>query len=186
MILGLDISTSCTGAALISNEGKLLHVTGIKPEGDDMFEKAVSFRIKLNAWLSTVKVSPREITSIYVEESLQGFRPGLSSAGTLLTLARFNGVASFISMLDLGIKPEYINVTTARKLVNLKIQRTLDTKQQVLDWAVTNHSLAPTTRVVKSGKNKGESVIESHYYDIADAIVVAMAGFEQRRGKIVD
>ena len=121
MILGLDISTSCTGASLISKEGLLLHVVAIKPAGDDMFQKANSFRVQLSQWLRQCKISKSEIESVYIEENLQGFRPGLSSAGTLLTLARFNGVASYIVMLDLGVVPEYINVTAARKLASLKI-----------------------------------------------------------------
>ena len=181
MILGLDISTSCTGACLISSDGLLLHTAAIKPAGDDMFQKANSFRVQLAQWLRQCKISKSEIESVYIEENLQGFRPGLSSAGTLLTLARFNGVASYIVMLDLGVVPEYINVTAARKLASLKIDRARDTKEQVLEWAVQRFGYVPTKRVVKAGKSKGQSVIETHHFDIADSIVVAVAGLEQRK-----
>ena len=36
------------------------------------------------------------IEKIFIEENLQAFRPGFSSAKTLMTLARFNGIVSYI------------------------------------------------------------------------------------------
>jgi len=186
MILGLDISTSCTGASLLSKDGELLHTMAIKPAGDDMFQKANSFRIQLSQWLRQCKITKQHISAVYIEENLQGFRPGLSSAGTLLTLARFNGVASYIVFLELGIVPEYINVTTARKLVSLKIDRSRDTKEQVLEWATAKFGYTPTSRAVKTGKKKGQMVIETHHFDIADSIVIAVAGLEQRKSADVN
>ena len=55
------------------------------------------------------------IERVFIEQSLQAFRPGLSSAKTLLTLASFNGIVSYICQDQLGIKPEYIGASTARK-----------------------------------------------------------------------
>ena len=41
-----------------------------------------------------------DIQKIFIEENLQAFRPGFSSAKTLLTLARFNGIVSYLSQLE--------------------------------------------------------------------------------------
>lgn len=36
------------------------------------------------------------IEKVYIEQSLQAFRPGFSSAKTILTLAKFNGIVSYL------------------------------------------------------------------------------------------
>ena len=40
-------------------------------------------------------LSKNKVDSIYIEENLQSFRAGFSSARTLSTLSRFNGMVSF-------------------------------------------------------------------------------------------
>ena len=60
---------------------------------------------------------------MFIEENLQAFRPGLSSAKTLLTLARFNGIVGYLAQQEFFCEPIYINVNVARKSVGLKIIR---------------------------------------------------------------
>ena len=92
MILGLDVSTSFVGAPELDYDG-----TRICCEAWDLrkvkgfFKKSQAVSDNLN--LLYIKYS---IKKVFIEESLQAFRPGFSSANTLMTLAKFNGTVSWI------------------------------------------------------------------------------------------
>ena len=93
MILGLDISTSCTGWCIIDASGKLIGMGSISLSKDkSIFKKAQ----KVKRELSRLNIE-YDIEKVCVEENLQAFRPGLSSAKTLLTLARVNGIVSYLA-----------------------------------------------------------------------------------------
>ena len=109
--LGLDVSTSCIGWCVLGPEGRLTALGYIplsKIEG--LYQKAQ----KASDELSTLHLR-YDITEVFIEENLQAFRPGLSSAKTLLTLARFNGIVGYIAHQQFGFEPKYINVNAARK-----------------------------------------------------------------------
>ena len=181
--LGLDISTSCTGWSLMTLddaqnvlEVKLgyIHLSKLK----DSFSKAQQVLAELNK----IK-KDYQPTRIFIEENLQAFRPGASSAKTLVKLARFNGVVSYLSQSLFDIDPEFINVNHARKVLGIKIQREkicgVSTKQQVLNWAMGQDCLAGfdwPTKTLKSGPRKGTEVTDPSCYDMADAFVIATAG----------
>jgi hypothetical protein len=116
------------------------------------------------------------INQIAVEENLQAFRPGLSSAKTLMTLAQFNGVVRWVCYDIFDIEPVAINVNTARKSVGLKINKkdkTKTTKEKVLDWVSEDDtSIKWPTKILKSGPNKGKKRICNEAYDMADAYVI--------------
>lgn len=176
MILALDISTSCTGWCLF-DEDKLVDIGHIDlGKHKDFYEKAS--RIKSDLKDINKKY---DIKSIAVEENLQAFRPGLSSAKTLMTLAQFNGTVRWICSEEFDIKPEAINVNTARKTIGLKVDKkdkTRNTKQQVLDWVSTdNSSIVWPTKILKSGPNKGKKRICAESYDMADAYVIGKSYF---------
>jgi len=178
MILGLDISTSCTGWCVLKEDGSLQKMGYIALSGDkNIFKKAQKVRQKL----SSLNIEYC-IEKVFIEENLQAFRPGLSSAKTLLTLARFNGIVSYISQLEFYSPPEFINVNSARKSLSIKVKRSkecgISTKDQVLDWVTGEVGSKYTwpTRVMKSGKRKGQTVLESGCFDMADAYVIARAG----------
>jgi len=122
-----------------------------------------------------------KIDKIFIEENLQMFRPGLSSAKVLIALARFNGMVTLLSNQVFDIDPEFINVNAARKLVALKIDKkdkTKTTKEKVLEWVDSelNGSFDWPMKTLKSGPRKGTVIHESGCYDIADAYVIALAG----------
>ncbi len=177
MILGLDISTSCTGWCILTAEGKLVEMGYIPlSKLDCLFSKAdviSKFVSELNLF--------QEITSIFIEENLQAFRPGLSSAKTLITLARFNGIVSYICKKEFNMMPVYLNVNSARKSLGIKITRgkkaEKSTKEQILDWVdgeLENYNWPNKT--LKSGPRKGSVVPEPGCYDMADSYVIARAG----------
>ncbi len=112
MLLSLDISTSCTGWAVFDENGfrNMGFINLSKHKG--LFEKANRVKAELLRL-----VSDHSITVVAVEENLQAFRPGLSSAKTLMTLAQFNGVVRWICYSEFNVPVHSINVNTARKNV---------------------------------------------------------------------
>lgn len=180
MLLSLDISTSCTGYCVF-DQNELLHYDYIdlsKHKG--MFEKAAEVQTQIKK-ISNIY----NITDVCVEENLQAFRPGLSSAKTLMTLAQFNGVVRWICYEIFAVEVTAINVNSARKAVGLKINRKIksSTKEQVYDFvkAKNNNSVNDKikiqwpSKILKSGPNKGQLRIRNEAYDIADAYIIGKA-----------
>lgn len=180
IVLGLDISTSITGYCLIDTERPLGHRL-IETDGliisklKDSYDKSVFIR---EAFLSLSK--KYKIEKIVVEENLQAFRRGLSSAKTLSTLARFNGVVCYIAQDVFQVPVEMINVNSARSRTGLKVDRKSDVpiKEQVVNW-IKQHpdfsDYAWPTKQLKSGPRKGLVVMQQKCYDIADAAVVCLS-----------
>lgn len=181
MILGLDISTSCTGWCVLDEHGSLVSIGYIDLKKEkNVFKKAKTVQKKM----SDIHIS-HEIKKIFIEENLQTFRSGFSSAKTLSTLARFNGIVSFICCEEFKIDPEFLNVNSSRRSLGIKLQREKDcgksTKEQVLEWvssSLGNTNYQWPIRTLKSGPRKGQRVLESGCYDMADAYVIAKAGAE--------
>ena len=175
MILGLDVSTSNVGWCLLDRTGALLEAGAVElSKKKDIFEKASAVREVL------AQISARnEISSVAIEENLQAFRPGFSSAKTIVTLARFNGIVTLMAFEETGVRPDFINVNSARKSAGLKIikKSEVSTKDQVLNFVkqkVPNFDWP--TRTLKSGTRKGLVIPADCCYDIADAYIVAVAG----------
>ena len=171
MLLALDISTSCTGYCIF-DEDKLIDIGSINlSKHKGLFAKASLVKSEIIKLDNT-----HSIDRVVVEENLQAFRPGLSSAKTLMTLAQFNGVVRWICHERLEVPVEAINVNTARKSVGLKIDKkdkSKTTKEKVLDWvSADDPSIKWPTKILKSGPNKGKKRICSEAYDMADAYVI--------------
>ena len=172
--LGLDISTSIIGISIFEDQKmkELFYVDLTKTKC--MFDKAKKYKSFLEE-----KLNEYNIKNIYVEETLQSFSRGLSSAKTLMTLAKFNGIVSNITFEKFNIKPDFINVNVARKSLGLKIDKSIDKdkKEQVMDW-VSNDlgGYDWPTKIISRGKNKGLVKYEKFCYDIADAYVICKAG----------
>lgn len=177
LILGLDVSTSCTGWSVLNSEGILIDIGYIRLDKlQDLFSKAQ----EVSNVISEIYVK-HDIHSIFIEENLQSFRTGFSSAKTLSTLARFNGIISYVSYQTTDIKPQMLNVNAARRSVGLKIDRKSDasTKEQVLSWVseeITNTDYQWPVKILKSGPRKGQTILNPACYDMADAFVIARAG----------
>lgn len=172
-ILGLDISTSNVGWCILEkNSGKFINASAIElKKVTCVFQKAEQVRKQLKDLLSKY-----DVTLIGIEENLQAFRPGFSSAKTIVTLARFNGMVSLISHDVFGMSPIFMNVNAARKKAGLKIDRKsdLNTKEQVLNFVrgkITDFNWP--MRTIKSGKRKGLVLFADSCYDISDAYIIA-------------
>tara|TARA_R110002020_G_scaffold14313_5_gene50831 strand:- start:9125 stop:9649 length:525 start_codon:yes stop_codon:yes gene_type:complete len=166
MILGLDISTSITGATVIDNKGNVVMCEAWDTRKiKNFFQKAATIRTRL---LDTKIEYP--ITKIVIEQSLQMFRPGFSSAKTLTTLSKFNGVVSWMCYRITGIEPEYISAPTARKACGIKIERGKKAKELVLQHVLDN---VPDFEVQYTRSNNPKP----GSYDRADSYIIAHAGY---------
>ena len=93
MILGLDISTNCTGWTVMNNDRSIVQCNFINTsKGKDWMEKVEIFEEEIeNSVLNKFKVE-----KIGIEEILSKFAGGRSTAKTITSLARFNGIATYI------------------------------------------------------------------------------------------
>lgn len=166
MILGLDVSTSITGATLLDINGNVIQNFAIDTRKyKNFFDKAEQVELALRQ----MKKVP---THIFIEQSLQSFRSGFSSAKTLSTLSRFNGVVSWICYKAFDIEPEYIAATSARKSVGIKVPKGAKAKQCVVEYVVDN---VPDVLIeyTKHGNPKPQC------FDKADSWVIARAGWNE-------
>lgn len=165
MILGLDISTSITGVCIL-DEGKNLILSEYIDlrKKKDIFEKGEVVREYLK------DINKRyDIKSIKIEKSLQTFRSGFSSAKTISLLASFNGLTSWFCYDILGIKPEYVSATSARKAAGLTVPKGKKGKEVVYEWIVKEKKLIEE-ELTRTGRPK------PYMYDKCDAIIIAMSG----------
>ena len=179
-VLGLDVSTSCTGWAVFTDNGEFRDMGSIVlPSKMSLYEKAGAVRDAL----STLFIS-HPICKVYIEENLQSFRRGFSSAKTLSTLARFNGIVSMVAYETYSVEPIHLNVNAARKTLGIKLVRKskggAPTKQQVYEWVDSDVSKMKSytwpTKTLKSGPRKDQQILDPTAYDMADAYVIAKAG----------
>lgn len=179
---GLDISTSCTGWAICESEGG--EVTRIElghmklSKCTDLVSKALFVERELRRLQDLCPID-----EVYIEENMQAFHPGASSAQTIVKLAKFNGIVSFLAHQVTGKTPVDVNVNWARKSLGIRLQREkvcgISTKEQVFSWVSSHPSLQGYDwphRTLSSGPRKGARILEAHAYDMADAFVIVMAG----------
>ena len=171
MILGLDISTSMVGVAIIDQTtGKL-----IVSDGWDISKQDTTFgKAELvGSELYTLR-SEYDIKHIFIETALKRFLPGRSRADTIIKLAKFNGIASWLCYECFDITPMFINVNTARSFYGLSFPRGTkgpQRKKMVIEAVIEKEKTAFKYEMARGGKNykKGTD-------DRADAVVIARAG----------
>ena len=183
MILGVDVSTSITGFAIVA-DGQIVFYDSIDlRKYKNIFDKSVAIKEKILDLYEMYQLNNDDSSSagwgdssypiqhIYVEQPFTFFNSGGSSGKTMAALQRFNGIVSWLLFEVFEIRPEYIGATSARKQVGIKVPRGQKAKQVVLEHLLDTES-AFKIEYTKHGNPKPES------YDRADAIVIAKAGWE--------
>jgi hypothetical protein len=182
MILGLDISTSITGVAVVA-DGELVYYDSIDlRKYKDVFVKATEMKEKLldlyemyqcnnSGKLRFPNCAEYPIEHIFIEQPFTFFNSGGSSAKTMAALQKFNGIVSWMIYELFEIKPEYVGATQARKLCGIKVPRGQKAKKVVLEHLLETEK-AFKIEYTRHGNPKPES------FDRADAIVIAKAGYE--------
>ncbi len=109
MILGLDISTTCIGYSLFSEEGDLMKIGYVKMRSKQtLFERLTQFEKHLE------DLHDFKIKHIAIEEPLKKFKGKFSNAQTIAVLNQFNGMVSAVCYKIWGVEPAYYNVQSAR------------------------------------------------------------------------
>lgn len=180
-ILGLDISTSITGVSIVDSDVEiddkgshilLLEAIEFK-QCKTLWEKADVVQEYFNTLSSKFSLIPDRIL---VEEPLMSFRQGMSSAQTISSLIRFNGIVSFLARSVLRQEPEFVSAAHARKLCGIKLQRTGiagPQKAQVFKHMSENDLKHVMWPLKKSGK------IVDWASDATDAYVIACSGIKE-------
>tara|TARA_Y100000310_G_scaffold201429_1_gene201511 strand:+ start:2769 stop:3299 length:531 start_codon:yes stop_codon:yes gene_type:complete len=164
--LGLDISTSVVGVTLLDDNGELIFCEAwdLRPLEKDLLVKADV--VKQN--LQNIKLP---VDYIMIEQPLERFIQGRSSIKTILMLAKFNCLISYICKEMWGVVPEYLAATSARKKCGIVAPRGENVKEFVLKYLLDTE---PNFNIeyTRHGNPKHGS------FDRADSFVVARAGFE--------
>ena len=176
-VIGLDISTSCTGVSIIDSSGVVRHMTYHIPKGAALVEKTKDFQHFLTQFLTEHNL--KKPKAVFIEQNLQRFRRGFSSAQVINKLARYNGMVSYVMHELFDMVPIYVNVNEGRKALGIKVPRGSNTKELILEWCQKNqpHLNWPTKRL-KSGPRKNLVIIDPCCYDMADATITALAGLK--------
>lgn len=178
IILGLDVSTTVIGVCVVDSN--------IVPDNGQhiIVLDRIEFKSCKTIWekadhvdhcLRRIRDEDKEleVDRVVLEEPLMGFRPGMSSAQTISTLMRFNGVISYMARNVFQREPEYIGAGHARALCGIKLQRTaLDgpQKEQVFRHMMANDLSFKKWPLKKNGKSEVD-----WSRDACDAYVIARA-----------
>jgi Holliday junction resolvasome RuvABC endonuclease subunit len=181
--LGLDISTACTGWAVAEVDESGI-VTSVELGNIELskIQGLIPKALHAEKVIKSLQEKHR-FDEVYVEENMQAFHPGASSAQTIVKLAKFNGIVTFLCHQVTGKIATNVNVNRARKSLGINLQREkvcgISTKEQVFRWVSAHPVLSDYAwpyKTLGSGPRKGTTILEQHAYDMADAFVVVMAG----------
>ncbi len=177
MILGLDISTSMVGVAIIADDGALIRVEGWDlSKCDNFYEKSETVGAELYALRAEYNIK-----DVFIETALKRFMPGKSRADTIVKLAKFNGVVSWICYECFDLTPSFVNVNTARTMYGLSFPRGTkgpQRKKMVIEAVIEKEKTAFKYEMARGGKNYKRGTD-----DRADAVVIARAGEYLLRNK---
>jgi len=169
MILGLDVSTSIVGVCVLKND-KIVHTAYIDLRKiKNFFEKGQEVENTLKDIKKNFKIE-----YIYIEQALMFFRRGGSTANTMSILQRFNGIVSWICYNVYGMEPNYVTPIGARSKCGIKVKRGEKAKEIVMKHFIDNEDFG----IIYTKKGN----IQKYCYDIADAIIVARAGYILQEG----
>jgi Holliday junction resolvasome RuvABC endonuclease subunit len=166
MILGIDISSSITGYTILDEQGKIVVNECIRLEKyKDFFDKAK----KVKEVFMNIK-KKYKIDNVFIEEPLLSFKMGFSSAATISTLSRFNGVLSWMCYEIFELTPEYFSAATARKACGVKVPKGQKAKEFVFKFVLDTTPEFKVEWTAKGNPTPGT-------YDRSDSYIIAKAGF---------
>lgn len=179
-VLGLDVSTTTIGYCVMESDDRSIvelgHISLKNVEG--LFNK-VDFAVPKIAAL----IVAHNVSKAYVEEGVQMFTKGMSSAQTILTLAKFNALISYHVRNQLGdhnlawVKPNEARKSCGLVLTTKAKSGGKSQKEQTFDQLTAPKGLLSHVKfeLTKTGNQKPEN------YDRADAFVVAYHGVVKAR-----
>lgn len=165
-ILGLDISTSIVGFAVMDMDKNLITYDKLKYKSSQpLEERAEFFKNKINQFNKYYLID-----KVFVEQPAMMFGRGKTTANTMAKLQRFNGMCCFAVYNELSIVPELVHPSSARKKMNISVPRNvLNKKHYIIDEVKKKYPKFNFNLTRHGNPQPGTD-------DIADAIVVAHAG----------
>lgn len=178
--LALDVSTSVIGWAVlpenagVSSRPLLMDHIDLRKNKHGFWAKVDQMERELQIVIASVS-SQHTIKRLYVEDPVERFRNGLSSAHTIALLAKFNALVSVHARRLTALDPLYIDATQARKKIGVPLLSKVksggvDQKQQTMDFLSKNVFKDEKWPTNRNGK------IQPWCYDRVDAFVICLAG----------
>lgn len=126
---------------------------------------------EVEKYLTNLQIQPGAIARVFVEENAKRFAPGMTSADTILTLAKFNGIVSYIMHKKYGAQILDVPVSKGRSILGIKVKGK-NQKEQVFQHNLLHHPEFPWI----THEVKGEIVFDGINRDSSDAFVVVRSG----------
>jgi len=173
MIVGLDVSTSITGVCYLNDDGSFYAANYIDLRKVD---KSLMTKAKaVEGYLHDVdRCLDDSFTHIFVEDKLSGFSGGRTSQQTIMKLAAFNGIVSWMWYHFSGLnEPIMLHPSTVKatmKRDGLIIPKGSNKKKLTLDFV---REIVPEFKYVETRNGNPQP----YCYDMADAYCVARAGY---------
>lgn len=178
--LAFDISTAVIGIAVLKyNTDEVVDLGFIKLNTSklvsaSLFDKA-DFSLE---WLKN-NIKNVNVKRIFVEANAKMFTGGLTSADILFTLAKINALVSYLAHKQFNAPVLDINVSSARKQIGFKNNKSdkRSTKEKVREFVIAKYPNLPIKyHIAKTGKSKGQKVIDAEMADVVDAFVIGVGG----------
>ena len=165
-ILGIDISTSIVGFAVMTLDYKLIAYDKLK------FKKNLTLEEKAEHFQNKVKHfdSYYCINEVFIEQPAMMFGRGKTTANTMAKLQRFNGMCCYAIYNLLHMSAHLVHTNSARKKMNISIPRNVLNKKHYIINEVVKKYPKFTYNLTRYGNPQPGTD------DIADAIVIAHAG----------
>jgi hypothetical protein len=173
MILGLDVSTTCVGIAIVDESENIVISEAVKLSSKDSLEKR-AFQIQQRI---ADLADQYNIERVFVEQPIILFKGGGAAKSTAV-LQRFNGMICFAVFSLFGFEPTMVNAVSARNKLGIKIvkkrgSKKNDRKQPIIDFICEKYKNTPTPFTYNlTPKGNFQPTTD----DRADSIVVALAG----------
>ncbi len=165
MILGLDVSSSKIGYCIIDKDESLLLCEFKKFKTSTSLEsRALEFHSTLLDLSKKFKIS-----KVMIEAPFVAFGGGRSSAQTVATLQRFNGMISLLVPIVFDMESEMVTPAASRKKQGIKIPRGQNTKKMIIEWVAQRYPDDFIVELTRHGNPKPGTD------DMADSVLVALA-----------
>ena len=167
-ILGLDISSSKIGIALLDDEEIVISDVLKFKSNQSLEERAALFERRMR------EVNKHYVVfDVYVEQPAIMFRGGKTTAFTMATLQRFNGMCCYILSQIYEVEAVLVNPNSARSVLGIKVPRKVpgkEKKKAIIENISERFGEQFQYNLTRQGKPQPGTD------DRADALVVALAG----------
>lgn len=186
VVIGIDASTNVVGVCVVDASRQVVAIGRIDLRATkDVWKKAEVVQGSFVSLRDRLVNRGCQIEFAYIEQHLFGFRPGLSNAKTLISLARWNGIVSCIARAVFCVDPVLVGSAEVRRAVGIKLLRgpgSPDTKDQVIDHVI---GAIGDFWLEFTNSRKSETVRRSPVCsDMADAYVVCAGGHALKKALI--